>query len=123
MPAPRSEKGILSAQTSTLIGAETSVAAATWDAGGCPLWVNSGHGGLFDHFVRQQLHRIWDLEPEHFCRSDIYDQLVFSRQFKRQIARFFAPNNPGSVNSSAAIRLYLARAITQAPARRDKLAI
>src|SRR5262249_1584694 len=67
---------------------------------------------LFDHLVCQQLHRILDLEPEHFCRSDIYDQLVFSWQFKRQIAGLFAPNNPRSVNCSAAIRLYLARTIT-----------
>ena len=69
----------------------------------------------FDHFVCQQLHRIWDLEPEHFCRSDIYDQLVFPRQLNWQIAGFFAPNNLRSVNPSAAIRLYLAGTITKSP--------
>src|SRR4029077_17717780 len=36
---PRPRVGIVSAQTSTLIGAKTSFATATRDAGRCPIWV------------------------------------------------------------------------------------
>jgi hypothetical protein len=46
------ELGIVSAQTSTLIGAETGFATATWDAGRCPLYPRADiPPGLVDQLV------------------------------------------------------------------------
>src|SRR6516164_6506908 len=68
--------------------------------GHCPLWVISGHGRLFDHFVgaRKKARRYF--EAESFSRLKIESQFVFGWCLYRKVSRFLALEDPIYVGSS-----------------------